>query len=128
MIKKNAKGLFIGRSATRKLGFYGTTPVVQPSGSSQAAIGTLTTTALSGALTGTLTGAIADLPTIGDSPASADALRDDIVANVVPVVNKNFKEFQDRLNCTVIDLGALKTLVNALRAASVSQGQIKGSA
>jgi hypothetical protein len=46
----------------------------------------------------------------------------------VPVVNKNFKEFQDRLNCTIIDLGALKTLVNALRAASVSQGQIKGSA
>jgi hypothetical protein len=113
------------------------------------------TDTLSGTLTGTLANALADLPTITDTPASADALRDDIVTNVVPVINLNFKEIQAELttqralNTVLINAVAslaakvntartdistqndndAKTaeLVNALRSALVALNLIKGS-
>lgn len=44
-------GAIFGRASTEKIGFYGTTPVVQPSSASQAAVtGTVTTTATTTAL------------------------------------------------------------------------------
>lgn len=36
--KKSEDGFQVGQSATDKVGFYGTTPIVQPSGAAQAAI------------------------------------------------------------------------------------------
>lgn len=60
---KSDGGYEVGRSATDKVGFYGTTPIVQPSGASQAAVGTAaaTTTTPHGFATGTQADAIVTL-------------------------------------------------------------------
>lgn len=78
----NDDGTVVGRSATDKVGFYGKTPVVQPSGSAQAAVSTDILT-----LTGSYNSTI-------------------IIAAVTAVLGE----------------------VNAIRAALVAQGLIKGSA
>lgn len=61
--KKSDDGYQVGRSATDKVGFYGTTPVAQASGASQAAVGTAasTTTSPHGFATGTQADAIVTL-------------------------------------------------------------------
>ena len=66
--------------------------------------------ALGGTLTGTNDGSLSDLPTITDTPATADALRDDLVTNVVPVVNANFKELQAKVNGLIAALVAAGVL------------------
>ena len=44
-------GTIVGRASTEKVGYYGTTPVVQPTSANQAAVaGTVTTTAVTTAL------------------------------------------------------------------------------
>lgn len=52
---KTGGGYTVGQSATDKVGFYGATPIVQPSGASQAAVLTTaaTTTSPHGFATGT---------------------------------------------------------------------------
>lgn len=45
----NEAGQILGQSATDKIGFFGTTPVVQPSGAAQAAL-TLTTATTTGSV------------------------------------------------------------------------------
>lgn len=44
---KSSGGFLVGQSASDLVGFYGTTPVVQPSGSAQAAAGTTASTSSS---------------------------------------------------------------------------------
>ena len=87
------------RAAGGKIGFYGVTPVVQPSGADQAVV-TL----------GNADGEIGGL-TISDPPTQAEvqALRD------------KCEELAD-------DVRALSTLVHALRGALVAVGVIKGAA
>lgn len=49
--KEQDDGAYIGKAATSKVGFFGTTPAVQPSSASQAAVTTsVTTTATTTAL------------------------------------------------------------------------------
>jgi hypothetical protein len=90
--------IVIGGSASQKIGFWGATPVVQPSGADQAAV-TL----------GNADGEIGGL-TISDPPTQAEvqALRD------------KCEELAD-------DVRALSTLVHALRGALVGIGLVKGS-
>jgi hypothetical protein len=60
--------------------------------------------ALTGTLTGTVDGAMADVPVPTDTPASADALRDDIATNVIPAINTNLKELQTAVNAIIAAL------------------------
>jgi hypothetical protein len=89
----------VGASASSKIGFWGATPVVQPSGAGQTAV-TL----------GNTDGAIGGL-TISDPPTQTEvqALRD------------KCEELAD-------DVRALSTLVHALRGALVVVGVVKGGA
>jgi len=89
----------VGASASTKIGFWGATPVVQPSGAAQAAV-TL----------GNTDGEIGGL-TVSASPTQAEvqALRD------------KAEELAD-------DVRALSTLVHALRGALVAVGVVKGGA
>ncbi len=82
-----------------KIGFYGVTPVVQPSGAGQAAV-TL----------GNTDGEIGGL-TISDPPTQAE----------VQLLRDKCEELAD-------DVRALSTLVHALRGALVAVGMVKGGA
>lgn len=70
------------------VGFYGTTPVAQASD-----IG-----ALSDSSGGSTDGTIEAMPDPGDSPADADALRDDLVANTIPALRNNIAELTAQVN------------------------------
>jgi hypothetical protein len=100
-VKRHAGGYVwetqIGGSASARIGFWGATPVVQPSGAAQAAV-TL----------GNTDGEIGGL-TISDPPTQAEvqALRD------------KCEELAD-------DVRALSALVHALRGALVAVGVVKG--
>jgi hypothetical protein len=100
----NEKLTLLG-SAAQKLGFYGTTPVIQPAGANQADQGTMTTV---GANTGT---AGAGLSLIGDTTMVNQAanLMNDLVA------------LQE-------DIAALDVIVTEIRTALVNLGLMKGSA
>lgn len=98
-------GTKIGTATTQKLGFWNATPVVQPSGASQAALGAVTA---KGTNTGT---AGAGLSLIGNT-TSADqsaAIMNDLAA------------LQD-------DMSAAFTLIDQIRSALVTVGIIKGAA
>lgn len=92
-------------AVTQKLGFWGTTPVVQPAAAGQADQGAMTTV---GANTGT---AGAGLSLIGDTTMAnqASALMNDLLA------------LQE-------DITALDTIVTEIRTALVNLGLMKGSA
>jgi hypothetical protein len=47
-----------------------------------------------------------------DSPATADALRDDIAANLVPAVNNNFADLQVKVNSILSALRALGAIAS----------------
>jgi hypothetical protein len=89
----------IGGSASARIGFWGATPVVQPSGADQAAV-----------TIGNADGEIGGL-TISDPPSQAEvqALRD------------KCEELAD-------DVRALSALVHALRGALLTVGMVKGGA
>lgn len=99
----NPDGTALGQSATDKIGFYGATPVDRPAAASQAAA---TATAVTAVLT------TASVTTAAHGFATGTQA-DAIVA---------------RVNQLVTDVGALATGYNAIRAALVSTGLIKGAA
>ena len=102
-VKRHAAGYVwetqIGGSVSAKIGFWGATPGVQPSGAAQAAV-TL----------GNVDGAIGGLP-ISDPPTQAE----------VQAMRDKTEELAD-------DVRALSALVHALRGALVAVGVVKGSA
>lgn len=55
-------------------------------------------TALTDNTVGTADATLAAIPTLTDSPASADALRDDIVTNLLPVIRNNFADLAAKVN------------------------------
>lgn len=63
-------------------------------------------TVLTDNTTGTADNTLAALPTLTDSPASADALRDDINTNLYPVLKNNFADLAAKVNAI---LAALST-------------------
>jgi hypothetical protein len=92
-------GTKIGTAASQKLGFWGTTPVAQPSGADQAAV-TL----------GNTDGEIAGL-TISDPPTQAEV-----------------QMLRDKTEQLADDLRNLSTLIHSLRTATVAEGLVKGGA
>lgn len=74
--------------------------------------GTATTTAvasLTGSV-GTANDAMTAIAAPTDTPASADALRDDIAAVMVPAINNNFADLQAKVNAI---LAALRGIIPA---------------
>lgn len=53
---------------------------------------------------GTANNTVAALPVLTDSPATADALRDDIVTNMVPVLASNFADLTAKVNAILTTL------------------------
>ena len=67
-------------------------------------------TDLGGSLTGTNDGSLSNVSTLTDSPATADALRDDLHTNWKPVIDGNFKEIQAAMNALLAKLRAAGVL------------------
>lgn len=88
------------RHLSALLGLFGVTPV-----------GRQTVTELTDNTGGTTDSTLQAIPDPTDSPASADALRDDIVANVLPAIRNNLADLAAKLN--------------AIRAALVALGPIQ---
>lgn len=100
----NPAGVQLGKDATTdKVGFFGTTPVVQPTSSSQAKVTATATTAMSTTLTITST-----------SPYGFSS------STVGQEIVKSVKEQQ-------VDLAAAITLLNQIRSELVTLGLLKGS-
>ncbi len=75
-------------------------------------VGTIATiVALSDSSGGTANDAIQSLTNPADTPATADALRDDLVANLIPELRNNFAD--------------LAAKINELRTAAIDHGLIK---
>lgn len=70
------------------VGFYGTTPAAQASASAD----------LTGNAAGSTDGAIQTLTDPADTPGTADVLRDDLVANLIPELRNNIDELRLKLN------------------------------
>jgi hypothetical protein len=97
--------LTILSAVTQKLGFYGTTPVVQPASADQADQGAMTT---AGNNTGT-------------SGAGLSLIGDTTMVNQASNLMNDLKALQE-------DIAALDTIVTAMRTALVNLGIIKGAA
>ena len=69
-------------------GALGTTPATQASASAD----------LTGSASGTANGSIQALTDPADTPISADALRDDLVANLIPELRNNIDELRVKVN------------------------------
>lgn len=100
----NAVGQNVGGSATDLLGFYGVTPISQPTAAAQAAVTKTLATALA---TTVFSEAKTGMWAFGSSTVA--------------------KLYRTRINQAVVDIGALTTLVNRLRTDLVSLGLVKGS-
>lgn len=70
------------------VGFYSKAPVTQAAASAD----------LTGNAAGTTDGAIQTLTDPADAPATADALRDDLVANLIPELRNNIDELRIKVN------------------------------
>lgn len=82
-----AVGVTVGATGD-KIGFLGKAPVAV-----QADISALTDNTA-----GTADNTLAALPDPTDTPASADALRDDLVANLIPVLRNNYADLASQVN------------------------------
>jgi hypothetical protein len=88
------------RHLSTKLGFYGATTVARQ-----------TIVALTDSTSGTANDTLQAIPDPADAPASADALRDDLVANALPAIRN--------------DLADLAAKVNAIRTALANLGLVQ---
>lgn len=103
-VTTNTVGGNIGGSTTDAIGFYGVTPVTQPTAAAQAAVTKTLATALA---TTVFSEAKTGIWGFGTSTAA--------------------QLYRTRINQAVVDVGALTTLVNRLRTDLVALGLIKGS-
>lgn len=99
-------GFFLAKLATDKVGFWGATPIAQPSGAGQAVVVALTDS--SGGVSGGNTVGLINAASVDTSAAKLT----DTAAAIATLAAK---------------VNALNVLVTALRLASVNSGLIKGS-
>lgn len=97
-LKNVSAGLKIATASTQKVGFFGATPVVQPSGASEAAV--------------------VQTSVANNTTAAVDLATSEALANACKTQG----------NALVVDVAALVAEVNALRAALVALGLVKGGA
>lgn len=102
------------------LGFFGATPVAKRPAYTQtfATADKTHANATAAALTDNSAGAanttIQALPDPTDAPATADALRDDLVAVHWPALRNNFADLAASNNAIIVDVADLKQLVNSI--------------
>jgi hypothetical protein len=117
-------GLQIGYSATDKVGAFGTTPAIQPTSASQAAV----TMADISAVT---TVAIAPVTTTGSTTATPYGFTTSAQADAIVTATNNIITRQaliiTAVNSLITRQALGTTLMNALRSALVTLGWIKGS-
>lgn len=61
-------------------------------------------TALTDSTTGTANNTLQALPDPSDTPATADALRDDLVANLIPALRNNYADLAAKVNAILVAL------------------------
>ena len=115
-------GAQMGRSASEKNAFFGSTPVVQPADANQAVVAitvndpsapTAFTAPATGVAKTVTTNDAADLTTIGDA---LKVLRDEVAT------------YETAISALVADVTNVKTLADQLRSELVTLGLIKGAA
>jgi len=113
-------GTKIGTATSQKLGFFNATPIVQPSAYTQTystadkTHAARTAAALTDSISGSVGTTLAAIPDPSDSPATADALRDDLVANVLPKIRDALSSIADQVNKLRDDGLDTSQVVNAL--------------
>jgi hypothetical protein len=121
-------GTKIATATTQKLGFWGATPIVRPSAFTQTyATATKTHAALTSATltdntAGTANTTVQALTDPVDAPATPDALRDDLVAVLIPELRNNFADLVAQVNALRVDLENAKQIANAI----IDDGQAEG--
>lgn len=103
------------------IGFYGVTPVARPAAYTQAYAtasrthAARTAAALTDNAAGTVGTTLAAIANPADSPATADALRDDLVANALPAIRNAISSLADQINkLRTDDLSTAQVLNSAL--------------
>jgi len=97
-------GMQIATSTSQKIAFYGATPIPQPTtytqtySASTSTHAARTASALTDSIGGSVGTTLAAIPDPADSPATADALRDDLVANVLPKIRDALSSLADQVN------------------------------
>jgi hypothetical protein len=118
LVTQGAERIRLG--ANGEHGFFGVTPVARPSAYTQTYTtadkthATPTAASLTDNSAGVADQTVQAMPDPADTPASADALRDDLVLNFTPAVRNNVAELADEINKLVTDLADVKQLVNAV--------------
>lgn len=106
--------------STGMLGFFGATAVVRAAAYTQTystATRTqenLTSATLTDNTAGSANTTCQALPDPADTPADADALRDDLVANLIPAIRNNFADLIAQVNALRVDLVNVKGVTNSL--------------
>lgn len=97
-------GTQLATATSQKLGFYGATPIVQPSGANEVAIGSLSMTSVT-------------VTSVGATNSSDQST----------TINSNFNSINTQLSNGAADFAAIKVLLNEIRAQLVNLGLWKGS-
>lgn len=102
------------------VGFHGATPVAKPTAYTQTystadrTHAARTAAALTNSTGQTPDTTIENVPDPADTPASADALRDDLVANTLPAIERSLADLADMINKVRADSEDTAQLVNAI--------------
>lgn len=100
------------------VGFYGVTPAARPSAYTQTystatrTHSNPTATALTDNSGGSADSTIAAMTDPADTPLTADALRDDLVANYLLAARNNVADLAAKVNALIIDLANAKQVLN----------------
>lgn len=111
-----------------KLGFFDVTPIVQPTAYTQTysttsrTVSNPTAVTLTDSTAGTANTTLQALPDPADTPATADALRDDLVANLIPALRNNYADLAAQVNALVADVANVKQVQNSV----IDDGQAYG--
>jgi hypothetical protein len=90
-------------ASTAKLGLSSGSAYTQTYATADRTVAARGTTALTDNTTGSATTTLAALPDPADTPASADALRDDLVANLIPVLRNALATLAAQINLNRVD-------------------------
>lgn len=102
------------------VGFYGVTPATRPTAYTQtyATASRTHSNPTAAALTdnsgGTANTTIQAMPDPTDTPADADALRDDLVANLLPALRNNIADLAAQINALIADQANAKQVLNSV--------------
>ncbi len=128
-LKPDAIEGFDGTGTT--LSFYGAAPVARPSAYTQTfatadkTVAARTQAALTDNTGGTADATIAAIPDPADAPATADALRDDLVANALPAIRNAIADLAAQVNNARTDgldtTSALNAVIDDLQALGLAQ-------